>query len=210
MASNRVRDAGGSQPELDVALAHTRVNSRCRIPHRNWVREMPAPRDRPRATAARWPGRYPPRPAGHRSRSRPRIDAMHPLGHLRLERAREVIEPCGIERQSGRHRMPAKTHDQPGITRGNGFEHIADVNPGNGSRRAAQLHAIARRRERHHRTTHSILDATGHQSDHSLVPATHRTGTAPRAGCPWPTAPGDALPPAPAPACRLRSRVAAC
>ncbi len=66
--------------------------------------------------------------------------------------------------------MTTEALDESGIAGGHRIEDITHMHSGNGSRRAAQLSTLGRRKG-HHRTTGAFLDATGHQPHHTLVPA---------------------------------------
>ena len=111
------------------------------------------------------------RRARHRSRwRRPPVRLRSPARDLLVEGAREGIELRALERQARGHGVAAEAADELGMARGDGVEHVADVDAGDRARRAAQLPSPAQR-EGDHRPAQPVLDAARDQADDALVPA---------------------------------------
>lgn len=73
------------------------------------------------------------------------------------------------EGQAGGHGVTAEFGEQAGVMRRHAVEHVADVDAGNGARRAFDFLLVGGG-EGDHRTVIAILDARGEDADHTLMP----------------------------------------
>ena len=96
------------------------------------------------------------------------------LGEMRgrkfVEMPGERVKVFRRDGQPGGHRVPAEFFHQSRLARRDRFQQVADVQPVDRARRAAQFSVFARR-ERHRRPLKPLAHARRDQPDHALVPA---------------------------------------
>ena len=92
-----------------------------------------------------------------------------PCSDLAIELRGEGIEFVLLKSETRGHRMPPKSHDEIRVARRDRFEHIAHMDTGNRTGRAAQS-AIAGARKRNNGSPHALFHTTGHQTHDALMP----------------------------------------